>query len=466
MLEKFFNYTVYSIIGCFCIITAIIQLLLIENFNFFLFSCFVGSFTTIYIYFYILQNKKNILDFFSLLSFSIGFGYCLSSYRYLLIKDISSFKELNTTLMYDLYPDAYSSGMAAILVSMGVLIFLSLVTKGIYISENIENYIKQVKSFFVISFIFLIFCIITGKLSFQWSYNSNEEVAGLDPISGIASMLLPLTMISSIIFYNHNKKYIIVMLLSIILLVLTGRRNLLFALMMVPVFMNYFSFNIDLKWFFKKIYYVAFSVGVFLFLSFYFVALRVVSWQRIDYSLFDNLLAGFHVMFYQTQDVIEALGSTDDRSFIFNYLALLIHNSNKEQLPLYGLEFYYSFLGAIPSIFINKQSIPLAMEEYTHPLYGIPVYDAANSLLVSGLDDYYFFGMILYPSIIAIIFYYVCRLIFLKVKGSARLFIASMLIYSIFQVEQSLTGYFVSLRNIFIFIFIFIFISSVFKVRK
>lgn len=466
MLDRVFNNIVYITIALSCMVLAIVQFLFLENYNLFLLSSFIGGFSAIYTYFYILQRKKNFLDVFGLLSFSIGFGYCLSSFRYLLVKDIFSFKDLNSVLGYDLYPSDYSSGMALILVSMSILILCSFLFKGIYLKETVDNYVKQVKGFFFIGCIFLFICLFTGKISFQWSYNENETT-GLDPISGFAMMLLPLLMMSSIIFYKYNKKYLITLVVFFGLLALTGRRNILFSLIMIPIFLNYFSINIDLKFFLKKIHYILSILGIFLLLSFYFVALRVVSWSRVEYTLVDNLLAGFYTMIYDNQDVIDAItSSTDDRSFIFNYIALLIHNGNKAQLPLYGHEFIFSFLAAVPSLIFDKQNIPLAMEEYVHPLYGIPVYDAANSILVSGLDDFSFFGMVLYPAFLAGLFLFFVRMIFLKLKGSGRLFIASIIIYTLLQVEQSLTGYFVSLRSIFIFIFIFIFINSILALAK
>lgn len=466
MLDRVFNNIVYIIIVLSCMVVAIVQLLFLENYSLFLLSSFIGSFATIYTYFYILQRKKNVLDVFSLLSFSIGFGYCLSSFRYLLVKDVYSFEDLNLILRYDLYPSDYNSGMASILVAMAILMLCSFFFKGVHLKETVENYVKQVKGFFIISCIFVFICFLTGKINFQWSYNENE-ITGLDPISSIATMLIPLLLMSSIIFYKYNKKYLIPLIILFGLLALTGRRNIFFSLMMIPIFLNYFSINVDIRLFFKKIHYILLVCCLFIFLSFYFVALRVVSWSKIDYTLVDNLVAGFHTMIYDTQMVVDSItSSTDDRSFIFNYVALLIHNSNKAQLPLYGYEFIVSFLSAVPSFIFNKQNLPVAMEDYVHPLYGIPVYDAANSILVSGFDDFSFIGMVLYPSVIAILFLFFAKIIILNLKGSSRLFVVSIIIYSIFQIEQSLAGYFVSMRNILIFIVIFIFINSILRLVK
>jgi hypothetical protein len=105
---------------------------------------------------------------------------------------------------------------------------------------------------------------------------------------------------------------------------------------------------------------------------------------------------------------------------------------------------------AVPSVFFPEKTdvLPANPEALTHPIYGIPIQDLANSVLVTGYNDFGFVGALVYPVGVAILYSQLTR----AVKAVAPVapvfvFIALILLFQLFFIEQSFTSVVVNVRN-------------------
>lgn len=138
------------------------------------------------------------------------------------------------------------------------------------------------------------------------------------------------------------------------------------------------------------------------------------------------------------------------RPFILSYLAGLMGISST-QMPAFGAEFLYSVQMAIPSILMPGKvaALPSTPEDLVHPLYGIPVFDGPNSVLIAGFDDFGFLGAMVYPLGVVLLFGWFNKFVRAAVRDAPiRLFVLFAILFQLLYIEQAMAAVFVTLRNL------------------
>lgn len=137
------------------------------------------------------------------------------------------------------------------------------------------------------------------------------------------------------------------------------------------------------------------------------------------------------------------------RTFVIGYLASLI-GSTKPSSPLVGLEIAINSLDAVPRFLFPPKGDIIARvgkhEELYHPLYNFPVRDEANTFASSSWVDFWIFGPLIYPPILALVGFVLARLTATVVEPWMVLYYSAYVLFTFLFVEETFTIYLLTLR--------------------
>lgn len=249
-----------------------------------------------------------------------------------------------------------------------------------------------------------------------------------------------------------------------------GRRYLLYALVLSAMVVFARGYRLSVRHI-GMMAVAGVIAAIALYVGFkFFMALRLAGWQLgPDVGLRELISTALLMLGSNESQEVEAQLSENvgTRTFILSYFASLV-GGGSGQVPALGKELLYSVQMAVPSLLMPGKTagLPASPEELMHPLYGLPVFDGPNTIVVAGYDDFGFLGAALYPLGLAIFyvsFYaFVCRV---TSSQSKRLFVLFALLFQLFYVEQSLTANFVVLRDLVVVLVLLSIISSVPMIR-
>ncbi|MGC4062602.1 MAG: hypothetical protein QM749_17860 [Aquabacterium sp.] len=138
-----------------------------------------------------------------------------------------------------------------------------------------------------------------------------------------------------------------------------------------------------------------------------------------------------------------------DRTYLIGYLSELAWRTEVYK-PLYGDLFLYNVAMSIPNaIWPSKFSyVRTGSEEaLSHPLLGMATWDAANSVLTTGMTDFGPVGMVLYPLGIGALYAWLLTLI-RKLDTSIFLLMSFSFLQCLANIESQMLGYFTFLRDV------------------
>ncbi len=192
----------------------------------------------------------------------------------------------------------------------------------------------------------------------------------------------------------------------------------------------------------------------------------IVEGANTSFSFVERLMRAF--------EIAAGGGSTDfserltaniiERPFILRYLAILVDASGNISLPMLGEDFLYAIRMATPSVlYPGKELLPGAEEVLINPHFGLPVFDDANTIVVSGFADWFWFGAVVYPVLIVALYSGVAALFRRFLNPTVYLMAAFGLAVTLLHVEIDLGGLIVGIRN---YILIVIIASVFMKVTE
>ncbi len=192
----------------------------------------------------------------------------------------------------------------------------------------------------------------------------------------------------------------------------------------------------------------------------------IVEGANTSFSFVERLMRAFEIAAGGgSADFSERLTSNIiERPFILRYLAILIDARGNIDLPMLGEDFLYAMRAAIPSVlYPGKEFLPGAEEALVNPHFGLPVFDDANSIVVSGFADWFWFGAVAYPVLIVAL--YSSTAAAFRKFASPTVYLMAMfgLAVTLLQVETDLGGLVVGIRN---YILIVIIASVFMKVTE
>lgn len=286
-----------------------------------------------------------------------------------------------------------------------------------------------------------------------------SDTGNVSPVGSIANLMVPALVPYTLLLITDKsplaKRLMLIAAFGLLVGVtlILGRRYLLYVLVLSAMALHMGGYRFTKR---GLVIGAAFSVLAILLLYFgftFFMALRLAVWELGEDTSLTELVrtALSQISAAQVGMVQERLvENVVSRPFILSYLAGLMGN-NSALTPVFGAEFIYSVQMAIPSVLMpwKVATLPSTPEELMHPLYGIPVFDGPNSVLVAGFDDFGFFGVLIYPLGVVLLFGWFNKLVGALVRDApVRLFVLFVLLFQLLYVEQAFSSVFGTLRNL------------------
>lgn len=141
--------------------------------------------------------------------------------------------------------------------------------------------------------------------------------------------------------------------------------------------------------------------------------------------------------------------------FLLNYLSILV-SAHHIYPPLWGLEALHAIKTSLPSLlFPAKSALPQLVEEVSHPLLGLDVYDGSNTIITAALNEFGVYGVFIYPVILAILYSRILLVLHGRLPYFVTILIAIALVYRIFCLEASLADFLtVGLRDLLLIVIV------------
>lgn len=139
------------------------------------------------------------------------------------------------------------------------------------------------------------------------------------------------------------------------------------------------------------------------------------------------------------------------RTFVIGYFASLIGNT-KPSSPLVGLEIAINTLDAVPRFLFPPKADIIAStgkhEELYHQAFGLPSRDEANTFATSSWVDFWIFGPLIYPPILALVGFGLARLTATVNEPWMLVYYSSYVLFTFMFVEETFTIYLLTLRTL------------------
>jgi hypothetical protein len=195
----------------------------------------------------------------------------------------------------------------------------------------------------------------------------------------------------------------------------------------------------------------------------FFYALRLAMWShggrtQAHVSTLQLIPEAFDIyMGRRSVDLHASLAKNlQTRSFILDYLKDLVESEARSG-PMYGQDALRAAVTATPSVLFpgKQQSHWFGPEEpLINPAFGLPIWDAANSIFTAGVADFGPVGIFLYPLALCFILARVLNLTYKRASGPAATLVSLLLCNQLLSIECDITNYFGTLRMVIVIVVI------------
>ncbi len=398
------------------------------------------------------------------LAVSILLGYGLGSAIYLL-----SYRTIDATqyqywalqgLLFD--QEGLATALAASLLAAAVLYVRAAFERPVYSGFTLDSLASPKAERLVwLGAGLVLLALYAGDIGYMGAVVS--DTGHVSPLGALANLMVPALVPYTLLLITDKrplvKRLMLVAVFALLIGVtlIQGRRYLLYVLVLSAMALHMRGYRFTKR---GLVIVVAFPILATL-LSYsgfiFFMALRFAAWELgKDASLSELIsVALLNVSGTQASLVHESLAeNVASRPFILSYFAGLMGVSSA-QMPALGTELLYSAQMAVPSILMPGKvgALPPSPEDLVHPLYGIPVFDGPNSVLVAGFDDFGVLGALFYPLGLVLLFGWFNKIFRAAVRDAPiRLFVLFALLFQLLYIEESLSAVFVAPRNLVIVI--------------
>jgi hypothetical protein len=342
-------------------------------------------------------------------------------------------------------PEAVSHAMAAVLISSGILYSLGEIYETPVFGKTFRLAFDNRIAFFILVGTGLVITgYATGEVGYMGSTaGSNGGHVGL--LGGILPWLFPtLFAVTSLSFLEWRKGMLkrffgVMLAIQFVLIVPTGRRNILYFVLLAIIAARFGSFR--LKWSFtRKIVYTVLLASLIAIGATSFYYLRFASWGKHKISLSDQI--DLALTLYESGNTAKANESLKNnlakRTFVLGYVSDLLDASFRLE-PAKGRNALHEFQLTIPSAFwADKSAFLYAEENVANMTYHFAYKDEANSLYSAGAIDFGIWGMIFYPIIITALFRIVAEFARVNLPEVAATLVILFLLYNALITEAGL----------------------------
>ena len=440
---------------------------------FFLVSLMLSVFALSSIVNYIrMPSSICLYDFFST---SLLLAYALSTF--ITQVKIYSLKSIDVARYFSIGQSSLSMALAGVSFSCALLVFASrIMPEKIQLPGFSRNQIRESLFVAVIVTLLGIYCILTGIIGFQGFIFADINQQSVSPLALMVSFtlgpmgILAVYLASGKYETSQIDKWLLYVLAGVLWLIMftQARRLVVYLAMLYVIFYAIDTYGRTVwknKFFFTGAVVFAAYFGVKLFYAF-----RIAGWE-LDGTKDALLLfkSGIDILTNPAKYDFDYLLSenTLERPFVIKYLAQVMEKVSLGR-QLSGEALYATILISIPSALIGLKTFATD-EELIHPRIGLVINDDANTVLTSGVADFGWFGMLLFPILVVLV---VKALLLVVRKSNIRwvdYFAQFGALIVLLNVENSMTQYWSYVRSTLIVLamaFAFRFILNGIYIRK
>ncbi len=307
--------------------------------------------------------------------------------------------------------------------------------------------------------------LLTGDLGYMGTQvDANDTVSLLGSLGAtVLPALVPISF-AAVLRRPASKVWRAVCLIVLVsmctILVIQGRRVLIFAALTAMVFVRLYrpgqrALNMVPRWRVRRRSTLLITVATVFVLSglYYFSALRLATERRgQDTALDVRTVVAMQIL---RQDQYGFLGFASAQAgarsgTLPGYLAALLQSHAGGRL--FGECLASNAITAVPRVLLAQKTYLTSKysctDEHVNAAFGLPQTDSPTTLLTQGYADFGWLGAVLYPLLIGAMMQLTLRLARVPSILSVKAFILSAVLFQSLFVEQSLSSYFVAVRNL------------------
>jgi hypothetical protein len=250
--------------------------------------------------------------------------------------------------------------------------------------------------------------------------------------------------------------------IQFILTVPTGRRNIVYYIILALIAVRFSSFRPSWS-FLRKVVYASILAGIIAIGVVAFFYLRYAAWGKRKATLMDRVSLAIDL--YESGNTAKAnqglQTNLQKRTFVLGYLSDLL-DASMRMTPGYGINALHEFQLVVPSVFWEDKGAVLYSEEsIADTQFNFAYKDEANSLYTAGAIDFGLWGMIIYPILIWILFRGVAEIVRINLPEMVSTIIILALLYNSLITEAGLWVHLLTIRDSLLFsIFLWAFFKA------
>ena len=364
--------------------------------------------------------------------------------------------------------------MAAVLTSIALLLCIGELYEKPIFGEDFElKFNNRSIVFLTLGTIVLLVSFAHGSSGFMGGENG-EEIGHVGYLKSLSvwlsgSLLAFAVCISLNVKGGFTRNY--ARLLSVLLFLMVfpiGRRAMIYAVVLAILALRLGGYKIPYSPL-KKIVLLGVLTMTIYFATIGFFYLRIAGYGMLRPTLVQRISAAFRLAREKSYSEIKEqfAQNVQKRTFILGFLGQIIGYA--DTLPTaHGTDIEEQAQLALPSLLFTDKDLFFTEESLVNSLFGTDFLDEANSIFTAGAVDFGVFGVLAYPLIAAFVF----RAFFEVVGESMPTFAACFVIIASFtdilEPENTVTSYFVIIRNGILFGGVVWFIMSLpeFRIRN
>jgi hypothetical protein len=359
--------------------------------------------------------------------------------------------------------------MAAVLIVSGILLSLGELYEPIVFGSHYKLKLdNRAITFILFGTAGLIGAYATGMLGYMGGVAGGTGGGVASISASLIGWLVPtLFAITTVAFLDWPKggvKWLLggFLFLQFILLVPTGRRNLLYCVLLGAIATRFTAFRP--KWSTARKLLYAGLLAVFVAVgavSFFY--LRVAGYKtHRKLTLPERIeLVSELVQNGGAEKANKSFAENlQTRTFVLGFFSDLLAASQKMPTAM-GWDAYHEFQLVIPSAFWADKTAFLYQEEtIANMQFHFAFTDQPNSILTAGALDFGFWGAILYPIMLCVLYRTMAEIFRIHLPRMASTFVILTLLFASLMTEAALNNHLGTIRNTFVFSSILWFFSK------
>ena len=354
-------------------------------------------------------KKPAAICFFNFFATSILLAYALSTVTTQV--KIYSLSSVDVAHYFHLAQSSLSMALAAVAFASALLIGMgNLFPAQVQLPGFSRQQLKEGLAVALIVALASIYCVLTGLMAFQGLMFTDAEHSTISPFASMVSFaigpagILAIFLASGRYEVSQFSRWVLYALAATLWLITftQGRRLLVYLALLYLIFYAFDSSG-KLLWR-KKLLFTA-VIGFIAYLGVkLFFAFRVAGWEspgtkdamQLIYSAIDILNNPLR------HDFDYLLSETSlERPFVIKYLSQMIEKISFDRW-FFGEAVHATVMFSVPSAIIGLKTFVID-EELIHPRLGLPVVDDANTVMTTGVADFGWAGMVVYPLLVMLV---------------------------------------------------------------